>query len=250
MTEIDLDLDQGRDAGLTDMVRVPAGRFVMGDDDQVREAPRQEVSVPTFWMDRYAVTNAQWHSFIRATTTASPAYWQGTEPPVGQLDHPVMVNWIEADAYAQWVGKRLPTEAEWEKAARGTDGRRYPWGDRFVEANALTWETAAVTGERSESVHARPGGASPYGCEQMVGLAEEWVADDYGPPPGSGYLSRSYGAGFKVLKGGGWIFAQTHARCAYRCFESPDLSGEGFLDLGGPTFRCASDTPPATPQGA
>lgn len=230
---------------VSEMVEVPEGAFTMGDDHYPRETPQQQVWLPTFWIDRYPVTNAQWFDYVSDTGEGAPFYWFQPEPPEGTLDHPVMVNWLEADAYARWAGKRLPTEAEWEKAARGTDGRRFPWGDDFDPALALTWETAAVTGLKSEPVTARPAGASPYGCEQIVGLAEEWVADEYGPLPGSTYASKAYGTGLRVLRGGGWIFTQTHARCSYRCFESADLDGQGFVDLGGPIFRCASDTPPA-----
>lgn len=238
-----------RTPGLTEQIEIPAGSFLMGDDRYVREAPKQEVWLATFWMDRFPVTNLQWLAYLNQSGIDAPHYWRGAHPPEGQSDHPVMVNWLEADAYARWAGRRLPTEAEWEKAARGSDGRRFPWGDRFEETRALTWETAGVTGVRSEPVTARPSGASPYGCEQMVGVAEEWVSDDYRALPGSTYSSRAYDTGLKVLRGGGWIFTQTHARCSYRCFESADLDGRGFVALGGPTFRCASDAPATTEAG-
>ena len=222
---------------------VPAGPFIFGSEEFGRETPQRTIEVDAFYIDRYPVTNEAYASFVAATGHRDPTDWRDGRPRAETLDHPAMVNWEDAAAYARWAGKRLPTEAEWEKAARGTDGRRFPWGEVFDPDRALTWESAAVTGVRSESVTARPGGASPYGCEQMVGLLEEWVDDWYDAYPGSSYASQGYGTTFKVLRGGAWIFTHTHARCAYRCFERPDRAPEEMAILGAPTFRCATDGP-------
>ncbi len=230
----------GATAILDHMVHVPAGVFIMGDERFDRETPEREVWVDDFWIDRFLVTNAQFLAVASADGIALPAHWADETFPDGKDDHPVEVNWEQAAAYARSVGKRLPWETEWEKAARGTDRRSFPWGDSFDADCALTWETAAVTGAYSESVRARPQGASPYGCEQMVGLCEEWCEDEYGAYPGSAYSSAGYGIGMRVLRGGSWIFPQTHARCSYRCFESPDLDTTGFGQLGGPGFRCVT----------
>lgn len=226
------------------MVLVPPGPFVMGSEEFAREAPQRTVDLPAFWIDRFPVTNNDYAAFVSATGHRAPVDWHAGQPRDGLGDHPVMVTWTDADAYAVWAGKRLPTEAEWEKAARGTDGRRYPWGNSWDPSRALTWETAAVTGMRSEPVTARPRGASPYGCEQMIGLLEEWTADWYDAYPGSDYSSRGYGERYRVLRGGAWIFTQTHARCAYRCFELPDRPPVEMEVLGAPTFRCALDAAP------
>lgn len=225
---------------LDDMVHVPAGVFLMGDEKFDRETPERELWVDDFWIDRFMVTNAQFLAVAAADGIDLPSHWVGGGFPQGNDDHPAEVNWDQANAFARAVGKRLPWEVEWEKAARGTDGRVFPWGDTFNADCALTWETAAVTGVHSESVRGRPQGASPYGCEQMVGLCEEWCADEYGAYPGSAYYSAGYGIGMRVLRGGSWIFPQTHARCSYRCFESPDLDTAGFVQLGGPGFRCVT----------
>ncbi len=230
--------------GASPMVDVPEGYSWMGCDDFEREAPRRRVYVPQFWMDKYPVTNDDYAVFVAETQTPAPSYWINGAAPEGYGDHPVMVSWRNAEAYARWAGKRLPTEAEWEKAAGGAQGHVFPWGDHFDADRALTWETGAVTGTRSEPVTARPQGASPYGCEQMVGLVEEWVDDVYRGYSGSGYDSIGYTQGYRVLRGGSWIFSQTHARITYRCFEEPDLSDEHFWGLGGPSFRCASSVAP------
>jgi iron(II)-dependent oxidoreductase len=221
----------------------------MGSDEFPREEPRRTVELAAYYIDRYPVTNTQYLAFVSATGHPEPVDWSGGRPAAGTEDHPAMVSWVAADAYARWAGKRLPTEAEWEKAARGTDGRRFPWGDTFESDRALTWESAAVDDRRTEPVDARPSGASPYGCEQMVGLLEEWCDDWYDAYPGSDYASAGYGTEFKVLRGGAWLFTHTHARCAYRCFERPQRPAEEMAVLGAPTFRCAADVP-VTDSGA
>jgi len=104
--------------GSSTLVHVPEGYSWMGCDDFEREAPRRRVYVPEFWMDRYPVTNADFAEFVAETGWRQPSYWVDGAPPVGYHDHPVMVNWRGAAAYAEWAGKRLPTEAEWERAAR------------------------------------------------------------------------------------------------------------------------------------
>jgi len=226
------------------MVLVPAGPFLMGSNEFARETPPHTVDLPSFWMDRYPTTSQEYLAFVEATGHRAPVDWVDGRPRPGFERHPVMVTWTDADAYARWAGKRLPTEAEWEKAARGTDGRRYPWGNEWDITRALTWETVAPTGVRTEPVDARPSSASPYGCEQMVGLLEEWCQDWYDAYEGSDYHSQGYGERFKVLRGGAWIFTQTHARCAYRCFELASRPPEEMEVLGAPTFRCAADAQP------
>jgi formylglycine-generating enzyme required for sulfatase activity len=220
------------------MVFVPAGPFIMGDDRFPREAPQRQEYVADFWIDRFLVTNEEYYRFAESTGAPRPAHWVDGEFPVGHEDHPAEVSWTMADAFARHHGKRLPTESEWEKAARGTDGRLFPWGDSFDAERCLTWETSSVTGSHSESVRARPTGVSPFGCEQMVGLCEEWCADEYAGYPGSTNRSVGYGIGMRVLRGGSWIFPMTHARASYRCFEEPDLDTSGYAQLGGPGFRC------------
>ena len=155
------------------MVFVPAGQFTRGTDDRDRSDFNQRDNVPldandarpkhkattgAFFVDKTEVTNAQYAKFCAATGVPTPPYWIGGKIPEGRDEFPVHhVNWYEARAYAQWAGKRLPTEAEWEKAARGTDERKYPWGN--------DWDGGkANAGSEPVKVGQFPGGASPYGA--------------------------------------------------------------------------------------
>lgn len=182
-------------------VNIPAGHFIMGTDtDNVDERPQRTIYLDAFEIDRYEVTNVQYQRFLMATGRTAPLNWDNGQYPMGQADHPVVgVNWPDADAYCVWAGKRLPTEAEWEKACRGTDGRRYPWGDRWepdygnlgLEYAHLwpiryekIWEILQASSESTNGlgptpVGSYPEGASPYGVLDMVGNAKEWVADWY-----------------------------------------------------------------------
>jgi formylglycine-generating enzyme required for sulfatase activity len=200
--------DEAALAGALDrsMVRVPAGEFIMGSqagrDD---ERPAHRVYLDAYELDRYEVTNAQYRRFLLATGGRPPRYWAGLAYPAGQADYPVVgVSWDDADAYCRWAGKRLPTEAEWENACRGTAGRVYPWGDRWEPGRAnvaakgqrpdaagqnaageAVWEAtwARLTlppgsaGPTLRPVGSHPDGASPYGILDMAGNASEWVAD-------------------------------------------------------------------------
>ena len=225
-----------------------------------RETPRHRVFLDAFHIDRYEVANALFERFIRATSyqttteregngrvfrqkdgkwqfeNVNGAAWRtpsgpGTSAP---SDHPVVqVSWHDADAYCRWAGKRLPTEAEWEKAARGTDGRRYPWGE--------DWDAAKANGTKAAQAMARvgayPAGASPYDVHDMAGNVIEWVAD---------WLEESYyqrssdrnpkgpdSGSTRVLRGGSWFNFPIHLRAALRYARPPDYRGN---DVG---FRCA-----------
>jgi len=283
-----------------DMVRVPAGSFVMGSDRSdagkqaqeygsakpwyVDEKPQHEVKLPTYWIDKYEVTNAQYREFVRKTNYWVPPSWGDNgylldRDVLKTADLPTLrrlasdtfnipanpekmdqaqlldaieqeqkrqdalpvsaVSWFNANDYCHWLGKRLPTEAEWEKAARGTDGREYPWGD--------TWDPKRANAGQGESwdfgvapVGSYPAGVSPYGAYDMAGNVMEWVQDWYQPYAGSTYVSPAYGKEYKVVRGGGWggmghyAIAQFY-RTAYRLNMKPDSM---FVDIG---FRCAKD---------
>jgi iron(II)-dependent oxidoreductase len=179
------------------MVEIPTSRAPMGSDgEHADEAPVREVTVSAFAIDRYEVTNAQYRRYVLAGGRA-PVYWDGTEYPSGTADHPVVgVSWRDADGYCTWAGKRLPTEAEWERACRGEDGRIYPWGDewRGDAANVTVlvmpdrddaWPLLAAGsnpgGAFPEPVGNRLAAAGPSGVCDLAGNVAEWLADYYHP---------------------------------------------------------------------
>jgi len=172
------------------MVYVPAGEFIMGSDERDgNEQPMHTVYLDAFYIDKTAVTNAQYRKCVEAGACDAPRETTDYDN-ADYAQHPVVyVNWFQAKAYCEWVGKRLPTEAEWEKAARGTDGRKYPWGNtfdgsrlNFCDKNCtLSWKDPSVddgyTG--TAPVGSYPVGASPYGALDMAGNVYAWVADWY-----------------------------------------------------------------------
>jgi len=199
-------LVRGKDG--KEMVRVPAGRFLYGDDKRVLE-------LPEFWIDRAPVTNAEYARFVAETGHEAPEHWKGKTLPKKIANHPVVnVSWDDATAYAGWAGGRLPTEEEWEKAARGTDGREYPWGE-WAEGHCNSKE--AGIGRTTPVGQYSPQGDSPYGCQDCAGNVWEWTASEYEQ---SGRLVR--GGAFGDLRGG--------ARCACRDRLDPDVwdGGVGF----------------------
>jgi formylglycine-generating enzyme required for sulfatase activity len=209
------------------MVYVPAGEFLMGGPDSNPDAldedqPEHTVYLDAFWIDKTEVTNAQYRKCVEAGACEEP----GCRSPekYSAPDQPVVcVSWDEAQAYASWVGGRLPTEAEWEKAARGTDGRIYPWGDSAPDCDKANYLDCA---ESPPPVGSHPEGASPYGVLDMAGNAVEWVADWYDEE----YYSRSPDRNpqgpdtgdFRVLRGGSFDDNQRWIRCAGRYWISPD----------------------------
>lgn len=222
----------GRDG--KEMRLVPAGSFLMGSDDGPEdERPRHRLDLPSFWIDTYPVTNAEYARFVAATEHRPPPHWANGSYPPDKADHPVVnVSWEDAQAYAAWAGKRLPTEAEWEKAARGSDGRRWPWGDTFDASRCNTRESG-IGGTTPVGSFA-PQGNSPYGAADMAGNVWEWTADWYQAYPGGRQLD-SFGERYRVLRGGSWNYGADEARCAARFFDAPDFLSESY------GFRCVVD---------
>ncbi len=281
----------------SEMVRIPAGPFVMGSDRVdteglgsrygftrplfVDEHPRHRRNLPAYLIDRYEVTNADYKAFVERTGYPAPPSWIETAYNVPDaklgtahvenlrwiasdyfhLDRdttkmtrealleallaeqrrrdrlPVTaVSWFDADSYCRWRGKRLPTEAEWEKAARGTDGREYPWGDEWREG-------LANSGDQADDDETRlpPGSVasdrSPYGVFDLAGNVSEWVADRYAPYPGNDRPDPAYALGHRVVKGGsaglGHYALSLFFRAARRGHARPDVVS---TDVG---FRCA-----------
>ncbi len=184
----------------------------------------EPVDLPAFRIARYPVTNAEYYRFVEASGHRRPDHWlrDGRYPPE-RAGHPVVfTSWEDAVAYTQWLGARLPTEAEWEKAARGEDGRLYPWGNEFVAENCNTSESGT---DGTQSVDAHPGGASPYGVMDMAGNVWEWTATFY-----------AEGEDWRVLKGGAWDYkGLKDARCANRVYFRPAFRNNAV------GFRCCWD---------
>jgi formylglycine-generating enzyme required for sulfatase activity len=217
-----------------EMVLIPAGQFLMGSDPQKdryaqgNEQPQHPLYLPDYYLAKYPVTNAQYAAFVQATSYRQPAHWKGGKPPPGKEDHPVVeVSWHDAVAYCNWLAEvtgkpyRLPSEAEWEKGARGGDGRIYPWGDRW---DAQRCNSAEGGPGDTTPVGAYPRGASPYGLLDMVGNVWEWTRSlykEYPYDPEDGREDLQAG-GPRVLRGGSWLDNRRSARCAYRNWGDPD----------------------------
>ena len=227
-----------------EMVLIPAGDFIMGTDNRLPdEGPEHMVTLPAYYIDKYEVTNLQYKKFIDDTDRKSPSHFRNRTYPEGKADHPVTyVNWFDADAYCSWAGKRLPTDAEWEKAARGEHGRIFPWGNEFDINNANTpvrWEALETEGDTTP-VGSFPAGASPYGLYDMSGNVWEWTSSWYLPYPGNQHKTENYGETYKVLKGGSWWDCSF-----YKCGISAPSYNRAFFLQGTRNnsfgFRCAKD---------
>jgi len=257
-------------------VLVPAGPFTMGTDIEAwaldNERPARAVHTPAFWIDTVPVSNGDYIAFVDSggyddarwwtpegfthrveTGLTAPLFWRreggqwwrrrfGVDEPV-PLDEPVQhVCWYEAEAYARWAGKRLPTEAEWEKAARWDPAtgrsRRYPWGDEDPTAQQANLGGAHL---QPAPVGSYPDGASPLGVHQLIGDVWEWTASDFEPYPRfeafpyREYSAAHFGHGYKVLRGGAWA---TRAVAIRNTFRNWDLPERRQIFAG---FRCAAD---------
>ena len=227
------------------MLLIPAGAFTMGSNSRLPdEGPQHTVKLKAFWIDKYEVTNLQYQQFIAATDRHSPQHFRNRTFPKGKIDHPVTyVSWYDAKAYCEWAGKRLPSDAEWEKAARGTDGRIFPWGDEFDVNKAnmpLRWESLKTEGDTTP-VGAFPSGVSPYGLYDMTGNVWEWTESWYRRYPANKNPNENYGEQYKTLKGGSWWDCSF-----YQCGISAPVFNRSFFDpqTKNSSFglRCAKDT--------
>ncbi len=242
-----------------EMVRVPAGPFTMGaviENDRewgdTDEEPVHEVTLSEYWIDRYEVSAEDFAEFLNAHPSEAERYLETGaavtiekvngryRPRPGLEKHPAnRVSWYGADAYCRRQGKRLPTEAEWEKAARGTDGRTFPWGEKFPHNDFVTYrrEFSKLGFDAMKPVDSMPRGRSPYGLHHMAGNVWEWVADWYE----DSYYERSPARDpqgpetgiSKVMRGGNWYFKAYYMRTTYRYNELPEV----FKVWQG--FRCA-----------
>lgn len=272
-----------------EMVYIAAGEFTLGTSDEeveawladhprdsrgrfLREQPQCRVSLEGYWIGRTEVTNAQYLRFMEATGYAAPGRWEEGRIPEGLEQFPVV--FIDADdavAYCEWAGGRLPSELEWEKAARGPEGRIFPWGEEWDSSKCRNFELIGgasyeTTEESLEAfdawtdahdlrregpvaVGSYPQGASPYGCLDMAGNVWEWCADRYRESIyqryATGDLTPPERGISRVLRGGAWYMdSPAHFRSAFRFPFRPD-----FRQLGGYGFRCAREAAPRVARG-
>ncbi len=234
-------ISQSQTAPAAEMILIPGGEFLMGGDGEDDHMPIHKVYVDTFYMEKYEVTNAQYHAFCKETGRKLPELWGMNEFRCGLdfPDHPVVgISWGDAEKYAEWSGKRLPTEAEWEYAARGgLSGEKYPNGDTIDSTTANYHRSGKSAGTVSVGSYPPNG----YGLHDMTGNVVEWVADYYdedfyetspyknpkGPEKGK----------FRVIRGGGW---HSGPYCSRVDFRNAILGGWIDFNVG---FRCAKDYP-------
>ncbi len=214
------------------LIEIPAGDFVMGSDEYRDSKPRFNLNLDAYWIGKHEVTNRQFAAFVQATGYQAEGNWRQSFKP-GLENHPVVsVSWYDAQAYCRWAGLRLPTEAEWEKAARGLDGRLYPWGDtwdaqkcnnRDLKRPDLLARMASVhNGRGTLPIGSFPEGASPFGLLDAAGNVFEWTTSPFDPYPYRTDDGREANDDpIEVsLRGGGWAYrhvgffrTDTRSRC-------------------------------------
>ncbi len=239
----------------TILALVPAWEFEMGDGKDSNN-PRHTVYLDAYYIGVYAVTNRQYKKFVDETEHRPPdkadyswgggPKWKESVFPAELADHPVVcVDWNDARAYCRWAGLELPTEAQWEKAARGPSGHAYPWGDEWDSARCR--HDGNRSGGETCRVHDYPEGVSGYGAYNMSGNVWEWCLDWYG----SDYYQKSpnknptgpFSGSIRVRRGGGWNYVSGYCRAAYRIRDSPSYrnGSRGFravLAIGQQPYAC------------
>ncbi|MBN2430078.1 MAG: formylglycine-generating enzyme family protein [Acidobacteria bacterium] len=216
------------------MVYIPGGAATIGvGDRQARfwnESPAHQVTIAPFYMDRHEVTCAEYARFLQATGHPRPADWPGDHAPAGRENIPVThVSWYDAAAFAQWCGKRLPTEDEWEFAGRGQRQWLYPWGNAY-HPEAANSQEADTGGPRP--VGSRPKDQSYYGIYDLAGNVSEWTASPYHPFPGNRHPEKEYTQDRRVVRGGAFSVTSVYCRLVFRAHLPPQYAA---ADLG---FRC------------
>ncbi|GJL62965.1 MAG: hypothetical protein NPIRA04_16190 [Nitrospirales bacterium] len=222
------------------MTLIPRGEFTMGSQEHGDEKPHQVV-LDAYHIDKFEVSNKDYREFLKATGHTAPAYWD--DPRLNKPEQPVVgVNWYDSSKFCEWKGKRLPTEAEWERGAKGPRGSHYPWGHKLTKDKANYGQNVGKT----SPVDSYPQGASDYGLYNMAGNVFEWVSDWYDPNyyhvspamnpqgPATGIDFANQGA-VKVLKGGSWLAPASSLHTSHRFWNQPENNSYG-VGLG---FRCA-----------
>lgn len=252
---------------LETMIMIPAGPFLMGTDNLKSDAqnrPQHSVTLPAYRIDKYLVTNAQYAKFVAATQRRTPSNWPDGKIPHGLELNPVtMVSWFDAKSYAAWAGKRLLTEAEWEKAARGSDGRRWPWGNNMDPSRLNTYYSVGST----TPVSTYTTGVSPYGVYDMAGNVTQWTEDELMPyrntdapvdlfrakapklPDDPADRSKkivdfiSTDQKYKVMRGGSWKSDPFSTTAYHRNYSWPHFTADFY------GFRCAQDVNESADKG-
>lgn len=234
------------------MILIPAGEFLMGSSDEEikvlketfgkrdlysdypfeAETPKRKVFVQSFYIDRHEVTNKQYARFVKETGYKPPKNWEGKMFKTGKGDFPVLyVSQEDAAAYAKWAGKRLPAEEEWEKAARGTEGYIFPWGNKFDPFKAVTADSdlrfilgALCSVNSANKVELAPGDISSYGVHDMAGNVREWTS-----------TTALNTTSMVIIKGASWVDLSINARAAHREYV-PKNSVSHIIG-----FRCVKD---------
>ncbi len=209
------------------MVYIPAGEVFLGSETgDKEEQPVVRKLVDAFYIGKYEVTNSEYKQFVEAANYPPPPHWDGGVLPAGLEKHPVVwISFEDADAYCQWKGARLPTEAEWERAAKAHHQWEYPWGNEFDKEKANTWESKR---RGTTPVGLKFRGASPFGAEDMAGNAFEWVSGFFESHSGRNVSNPLYDQHLRILKGGSWNFSAYYARVAHRFPRSGGEQGRSY----------------------
>ncbi|MFO0770879.1 MAG: SUMF1/EgtB/PvdO family nonheme iron enzyme [Nitrospiraceae bacterium] len=233
-----------KEADPVTMVTIAAGEFLMGNPEgkgREDERPQRSVYLDAYAIDQVEVTNERYMAFVRTNGHRNPPNPYGTGPLLSEKGIEqlpvVQVTWYDAQAYCAWAKKRLPTEAEWEKAARGTDGRKYPWGNEAPSEKSANFDREWNGDKTMHPVGALPGGDSPYGVKDLSGNAREWVQDWYDPEyyghaPAKNPRGPDKGV-VRVIRGGSW-----HSPVADITTSARGRGGFA-LQTHGTGFRCA-----------
>ncbi|KAF0249482.1 MAG: hypothetical protein FD167_1112, partial [bacterium] len=222
------------------MILIPAGEFILGNNNYLpNEQIEQKLYLPDYYIDKYEVTNTQYYRFCQATNRSMPTNPWWDEKYFSNPDMPVVgITWNDANAYANWANKRLPSETEWEKAAsweaKSQRKRIWPWGDnpdpRLVNINT----------DHPSNINQYPGGVSSYGVQDMAGNAAEWVDSYYQSYPGNQSADTNYGTTNRVVRGGSFRSSFEDARTTRRFYHTPDFKADEVKNrswlIG---FRCA-----------
>lgn len=263
--------ENGKDNALEgQMVFIPAGHFIRGTQEKddaaealsmgipkpwyADESPEKKIFLKGFYIDQFEVTNRRYKVYVDDVGAEPPPTWKDNNYPEGQDMYPVAwVSWYDAANFCQWAEKALPSEKQWERAARGTGGKKYPWGDAF-DIKSANLARAAGQKTKLKAVGGFPQGASAEGVHDLIGNVWEWVEDDYGPYEGNTYKNDYYNTGLKVIRGHSasdighfpgamYLTAlEKFTRSGYRQYAHPD---EPVQDVG---FRCVSTEKPAALQ--